>query len=95
MGHDSALVRVAENGRLNIPAKFRKSLGLEGGGVVVARVVDGELRIRSAKDVVAGIQARIRREFGPAEGMVDSFIAEKREETAREEIEGAADLAEH
>lgn len=94
MGHDFALVRVSENGRLSIPAKLRKSLGLEDGGVVIAKVVDGELRVRSAKDVIAGIQARVREELGPTEGVVDRFIAEKREEAAREEeeIEAAADL---
>ncbi len=93
MGRDFVLVRVSENGRLSIPARLCKSLGLEDGGMVVAKVVDGELRVRPAKDVIAGIQARVREELGPIEGVVDRFIAEKHEEAAREEgeIEAAAD----
>ena len=90
MTDDFALVRVSENGRLSIPARLRKSLGLGSGGMVVAEVVDGELRIRSAKAVLAGIQARVRQELGPTEGVVDRFLAERRAEAAREEGEAAA-----
>ena len=35
MSHDSQPIRVAANGRLSIPAKQRKALGLENGGMVV------------------------------------------------------------
>lgn len=94
MGQDFVLVRLSENGRLVIPAKLRQSLGFENGRVLVAKVVEGELRIRSVKDVIADIQARIRTELGPTEGEVDRFIADKRKEAAREEeeIEAAAGL---
>ena len=38
---------MAANGRLSIPAKQRKALGLEKGGMVVSTVENGELRIRT------------------------------------------------
>ena len=40
-----ARLRVNENGRVVIPAAFRKALGIKVGDEVVLRVQDGELRI--------------------------------------------------
>ena len=49
---DSQPIRMAANGRLSIPAKQRKALGLENGGMVVSTVENGELRIRTVKAVL-------------------------------------------
>lgn len=85
MGHDTVLARVAENGRLSIPARQRKLLGLEKGGVVVIQEKDGELRIRSVRDVVADLQAQVRQYFPKSDvSPVDELIAERRAEAERE-----------
>lgn len=85
MGHDSVLVKVAENGRLSIPARQRKLMGLEAGGLVVARVEEGELRLRPVRAVLAEIQAEVHRYLAGSGLSVDQFLAERREEAAREE----------
>jgi len=77
-------VKLAENGRLVIPAKQRKQLGLENGGTLVARVVDGDLVLRPVAKVLAEIQARLRPYLANSEFTVERFIAEKHEEAARE-----------
>ncbi len=84
MGHDFALVRMAENGRISIPAKQRKLLGLEQGGLVVVAIENGELRLRPVRDVVADLQARVRRQVRNHEGATERLLAMRREEVDRE-----------
>ena len=42
-------LRVNENGRVVIPASFRKALGINAGDEVVLRIEDDELRITTLK----------------------------------------------
>ncbi len=84
MGHEFALVRMAENGRISIPAKQRKLLGLEQGGLVVVAVDNGELRVRPVRDVIADLQARVRRQVRNREGASERLLAMRREEVDRE-----------
>jgi AbrB family looped-hinge helix DNA binding protein len=85
MGRDSVLVKVAGNGRLSIPAKQRKLLGLDDGGMLVARVENGELRLRPVRAVLAEIQAEVHKHMAGSGETVDRFLADRREEAAREE----------
>jgi AbrB family looped-hinge helix DNA binding protein len=85
MGHDSVLVKVAGNGRLSIPAKQRRLMGLDDGGLLVARVENGELRLRPVRAVLAEIQARVSERLAGSGETVDRFLADRREEAAREE----------
>jgi antitoxin PrlF len=87
MDSDSQPIRVAANGRLSIPAKQRKALGLERGGLVVSRVENGELRLRTVKAVMEQLRAEIGPVLKAAGVTSDSVIAERREEAAREEAE--------
>jgi AbrB family looped-hinge helix DNA binding protein len=76
--------RIVSGGRLQIPADVRKELGLADGDGVRIEVVDGELRIRSMKAVIAGIQAELRRYVPEGISLVDELSAERRAEAARE-----------
>ncbi len=92
MGHDKQIVRMSENGRLSIPAKQRKQLGLEDGGMVVASVEDGELRIRPVRTVLAELQERTAGLLAaagvkPGTLLSEELIADRREEVARDEQE--------
>ena len=91
MGHESDFVRIAENGRLSIPAKYRKLLGLDHGGLAVARIEDGELRLRPVRQVIADLQARVSKLNPTQESGVDCLLQQRRLEFAKElaEIEGA------
>jgi AbrB family looped-hinge helix DNA binding protein len=92
MGHEKQIVRMSESGRLSIPAKQRKQLGLEEGGMVVTRVENGELRIRPVRAVLAEVQEKVSRLLAaagikPGTRLSEELVAERREEAAREERE--------
>ena len=80
-------IRVAANGRLIIPAKQRKALGLEKGGVVVSSVENGELRIRTMKAVLDELRERIAPSLRASGDTVDQFIADRHAEAEREEAD--------
>ena len=79
------LARVSESGRLSIPAKFRKAVGLERGGEVVVELDGREIRIRTVDEVVGHAQALTRQLLGDQpDASLDAFLAERRREAARE-----------
>ena len=93
MGYDSQSIKVAANGRLSIPARQRKALGLENGGIVVLTLENGELRIRPVAAVLAEVQAMVAPFIKASGDTVDQFIADRRAEAAREEHDIQADAA--
>jgi len=78
-----ARLRVNENGRVVIPAAFRKALGINAGDEVVLRMEDDELRITTLKRRIERAQRLVRKHVKPATSLVDELIAERRE-AARE-----------
>jgi AbrB family looped-hinge helix DNA binding protein len=77
-------MRVNENGRVVIPASFRKALGIRVGDEVVLRIEDAELRITTLKGRVERAQRLIRKHVKPGTSLADELIAE-RHEAARNE----------
>ena len=73
-----ARMRVNENGRVVIPAAFRKRLGIRVGDQVELRVVDDELRISTLRRNMERAQRLIRKYVKPGESLVDELIAERR-----------------
>ena len=84
MNDEAVIVRVSESGRISIPAKQRKAVGLEEGGVAVARVEKGEIRIRPVRTVLAELQARVRQHLANSGESVNRFLADRREEASRD-----------
>ena len=76
--------RMNQNGRVVIPAAFRKALGLKAGDVVVVRLDDDELRITSLKKRIERAQRHARQYVKPGVSLVDELIAERREAAKRE-----------
>jgi bifunctional DNA-binding transcriptional regulator/antitoxin component of YhaV-PrlF toxin-antitoxin module len=87
MSQDSQPIRMAPNGRLSIPAKQRKALGLENGGMVVSTLENGELRIRTVKAVLDELRQRLAPYLRASGDTVDQFIADRHAEADREEAE--------
>jgi bifunctional DNA-binding transcriptional regulator/antitoxin component of YhaV-PrlF toxin-antitoxin module len=87
MSQDSQPIRMAANGRLSIPAKQRKALGLENGGMVVSTLENGELRIRTVKAVLDELRQRLAPYLRASGDTVDQFIADRHAEADREEAE--------
>lgn len=77
-------LRVNQNGRVVIPAKFRRMLGIKAGDKVIARVEDDELRITTMKARIARAQRRVRKYIKPGRSLVDELIDERRREAQNE-----------
>ena len=77
-------MRVNENGRVVIPAPFRKALGIKIGDEVVVRMEDGELRISTLKRRIEKAQRLVRKHVKPGKSLVDELIAERREAARNE-----------
>lgn len=76
--------RVDSNGRVVIPASFRRALGIESGAAVILRIENDELRITSPRQRLAKAQRLIREHVAPNTSLVDELIAERRDATRRE-----------
>src|ERR1700682_5817018 len=76
--------RVNENGRVVIPAAFRKRLGIVIGDEVELRVEDDELRISTLRRNIERAQRLIRKHVKPGVSLVDELIEERRQ-AARDE----------
>jgi len=76
--------RVNENGRVVIPASYRKALGIKAGDEVILRMEEDELRITTMKRRIERARRRIRQYVKPGVSLADELIAERREAAKRE-----------
>ena len=81
---EEARARVNENGRLVIPAAFRKALQIKAGDEVVLRLEDDELHISTLKRRLERAQRMLKRHLRPGESLVEELISERREAARRE-----------
>ena len=79
------VTKISEVGKMNVPAQIRRQTGLEHGGPVLMTVVDGEIRMRAVRSVLAGLQREADQVFAESGETVDRFLAERRVEAARDE----------
>ena len=88
--HTSAeRVAIDAAGRLVVPARFRKAMGIRGRGAVVIEMVGDSLRIHTVEGALERLQRLARRKRGDRHkaddsGVVDAFIAGRRAEAERE-----------
>jgi len=76
--------RINQNGRIVIPASFRRALGIQSGDTVVLRIEKEELRITTLRQRLAKAQQLVRKHVSPNVALVDELIAERREASRRE-----------
>jgi AbrB family looped-hinge helix DNA binding protein len=76
--------RVAEGGRIVIPAKYRRALGLEVGDEVILRLEAGELRVTSLAQAIRQAQDSVRRYVPEGRSLVAELLAERRREAGSE-----------
>lgn len=77
-------LRINENGRVVIPATFRRALGIKPGDEVILRMEEDELRITTMKRRIERAQRLVRKYVKPGVSLVDELIAERREAAKRE-----------
>lgn len=71
-------------GRLVVPAKFRKAIGLQPGDSVTVTLEDDALSVRTARDTLSNARALMRAKNPAGKSLVDELLAERRAERARE-----------
>lgn len=73
-------VRVLEGGRIVIPSRFRRELGIAPGDTLSMELDDGELRLETRSRSLARAR-ELARPFLPADrSLADELIAERRAE---------------
>ncbi len=82
----SERVTLAPDGRIVIPAAARRELGLKSGQTLLIESDGTSLLIRSYDEVLRETQDYFRQFATPGISEVDALIADRREDTAREEV---------
>jgi len=77
-------LRVSENGRVVIPASFRRALGIEIGDEVVLRLQDDELRITTQQKRIERARQRARKYLPKGVSLAKELLAERREAAKHE-----------
>jgi AbrB family looped-hinge helix DNA binding protein len=81
---EEARFRMNENGRVVIPASFRKALGINPGDEVILRLEEDEVRLTTRKHRIARAQRNARKYVPRGVSLADELIAERRESAKRE-----------
>ncbi len=70
--------KLGKDGRLVIPAPYRKALGIEPGDNVMLVLGDGELRMMSTSGAVKRAQSLVRQYVGAGRRLSEELIRERR-----------------
>jgi len=70
--------KIAEGGRIVIPAEYRQALGLRVGDEVILRLEDGEVRIFTPRQAIKRAQELVRKYIPQGSSLVDELIADRR-----------------
>ena len=84
MTHLTAKTKVAEGGRIVIPAAMRKALGLKIGKSVTLTLNQTGLHLSTREAAVNRIDELMKDRIDPHRSVVDEFIRERREDAANE-----------
>lgn len=70
-------VKIAEGGRIVIPAEYRQALGLRTGDEVIVRLEGGEVRILTVNQAIKRAQELVGRYVSQKRSLADELIAER------------------
>jgi AbrB family looped-hinge helix DNA binding protein len=79
-----ATLRVADGGRIVIPAEVRQRLGMEVGTDLVLKVEDDHATLMNAKSARRKARERVRRHIGPRVSLSKELMAQRKVEAKRE-----------
>jgi AbrB family looped-hinge helix DNA binding protein len=77
-------LRVADGGRIVIPAEVRERLGMEVGADLVLTVADDHAILMNAKSARRKARERVRRYIAPGANLSKELMAERKAEARRE-----------
>lgn len=75
--------RIGVGGRVVIPARYRKTIGVEVGDEVVLILDGGEVRILTPRQAVKQAQALVRKHITAGRRLADELTEDRRRETER------------
>ncbi len=85
---DSLRINMNKQGRITVPAEFRKKLNLQANSPLVIRIEDNKLIIQDQEQLIEEMMGFFREQnrlHKPKDlTMVDEFIAERRREAQKE-----------
>jgi AbrB family looped-hinge helix DNA binding protein len=79
-----AKARVDGQGRILIPAEYRRTLGIREGDLVTLLIEDGVLQVITVSEGIRRAQAIMRQYVPAGVSLVDDLLADRRAEAARE-----------
>jgi len=79
-----ARARVDGQGRILIPAEYRRALGMAEGTPVTLRIQEGVLQVITLAEAIRQIQETAAKYNPDGRSMVQELLDERREEAARE-----------
>ena len=86
MKQDITNIKVGANGRMILPLKVRKALGVSGEGVIVLSMDGNDVKLSSIRESMARAQ-KLYRDNVKVDETTEDFLKERRSETAREEAQ--------
>jgi AbrB family looped-hinge helix DNA binding protein len=81
---DMTYTRLGDDGRLVIPATYRKALGLQPGEELVIRLSGAELHLWSVRQSITRAQELVRRYIPEGVDLVGELLRDRREDAGRE-----------
>jgi len=81
---ETVTVILGTSGRLVLPVKFRRALGVEPGDELILALDKGELRIFTRREAIRRAQELVRRYIPADRSLVEELIQDRRAESARE-----------
>lgn len=82
----STQIRINENGRIVIPFRFRRAMGIEPGDSVVLTLEGGVLHVEPQRARIRRIQDELKK-FAKPGGLASDEVAKERREEAQNEME--------
>jgi AbrB family looped-hinge helix DNA binding protein len=77
-------VKIDRAGRVLVPLKLRRELGIEAGAELILRLEGGELRMYTRQAALRRVREALRRLKRPGDSVVDEVLAGCRQEAERE-----------
>src|SRR5688500_4581829 len=84
MNHNSVKTKMTEGGRIVIPVKMRRALGLKAGTTVTVTLKNGSHEITTRDEALRRIDELMKPHLTPGRSVVDELIAERRQEAKNE-----------
>lgn len=72
--------KLREGGRVVIPSRYRKALGIKPGDELVLVLEEGEIRVITSHQAIQRAQALVRRYVPKSRSLSEELIQERREE---------------